>query len=265
MLFAAFRLTLRLAKQARRAYIAHKGLEKASRLARVRRAHKKLDRELDETREKARRSGEDFGRAREGMLGFAAAVGALSQSGRELGRSGVIQLRFRTNAHQVADELERLEAEIEDAARRTMQKAVQLVQAEAQRRAPVDTGTLRRSITGQVQPLGARKVGGLGATKAGNAFPGQKVGPVGTVGTKLNYGAAVEYGRRPGKRPPTAALKGWARRKTGDERNAYRIAKRIGERGTSPQPYLEPALEAKRGEIQRMFERELGNVLKRFQ
>ncbi|MDP9379026.1 MAG: hypothetical protein M3Q29_02550 [Chloroflexota bacterium] len=98
--------------------------------------------------------------------------------------------------------------------------------------------------------------GGLGA---------QKVGLVGTVGTKLNYGAAVEYGRKPGKRPPTAALKGWARRKTGDERNAYRIAKRIGERGTSPQPYLEPALEARRGEIQRMFERELGNVLKRFQ
>ncbi len=264
MLFAAFRLTLRLAKQARRAYIAHKGLEKASRLARVRRAHKKLDRELDETREKARRSGEDFGRAREGMLGFAAAVGALSQSGRELGRSGGIQLRFRTNAHQVADQIDALEAELEDAARRTMQKAVQLVQAEAQRRAPVDTGTLRRSITGQVRPLGARKAGGLGATKAAG-LGAQQVGLVGVVGTKLSYARAVEYGRRPGKRPPTASLRGWARRKTGSADNAYPVARAIGRRGTRPQPFLEPALEAKRGEIQRMFERELSAVVRRFQ
>ncbi len=199
---------------------------------------------------------------------LANAAGRLEQSASQLGklgRSGVIDVRIRTNAHEVADELGALEAELEGAARRTMQKAVQLVQAEAQRRAPVDTGTLRRSITGQVQPLGARKAGGLGATKAGNAFPGQKVGPVGTVGSKVNYARAVEFGRRPGKQPPTARLRGWARRKTGSADNAYRIARAISKRGTSPQPYLEPALEAKRGEIQRMFERELGNVLKRFQ
>ncbi|MDP9381234.1 MAG: HK97 gp10 family phage protein, partial [Chloroflexota bacterium] len=205
------------------------------------------------------------GRAREGMLGFAAAVGALSQSGRELGRSGGIQLRFRTNAHQVADQIDALEAEIEDAARRTMEKAVLMVQAEAQRRAPVDTGTLRRSITGQVRPLGAQPAGSLSARKVGNAFPGQKVGTVGVVGTKLNYARAVEFGRRPGKRPPTARLRGWARRRTGSADNAYPVARAIGRRGTRPQPFLEPALEARRAEIQRMFERELSAVVRKFQ
>ncbi len=259
-MFGIVRLGLRLAKFARRAFVATKALRVVGgRSKRLRRPVEKAEKETEKIDRDARGTQESFNE-------LANAVGRLSQSGSQLGRSGVIRLQFRTNAHEVADKLERLEAEIEDAARRTMEKAVLLVQAEAQRRAPVDTGTLRRSITGQVRPLGAQKVGGMvGSRKAGSTFGGQKVGLVGTVGTKLNYGAAVEYGRKPGKRPPTAALKGWARRKTGDERNAYRIAKRIGERGTSPQPYLEPALEAKRGEIQRMFERELGNVLKRFQ
>ncbi len=219
-----------------------------------------------------RKHAEEVSRHAKGVQGafneLANAAGRLEQSASQLGklgRSGIIQLRVRTNAHEVVGELERLEAELEGAALRATEKAVLLVQGEAQRRAPVDTGALRRSITGQVRPLGAKPVGSLSARKVGNAFPGQKVGLVGTVGTKLSYARAVEFGRRPGKRPPTAALKGWARRKTGSADNAYRIAKRIGERGTSPQPYLEPALEAKRGEIQRMFERELGNVLKRFQ
>ncbi len=212
----------------------------------------------------------------ESFARLANAAGRLEQSASQvgkLGRSGVIQLRVRTNARQVADQIDALEAELEDAARRTMEKAVLMVQAEAQRRAPVDTGTLRRSIATQVRPLGAQKVGGLGATKAGGLgasrmpVKGSAVAALytGVVGTNLRYARAVEFGRRPGKRPPTASLRGWARRKTGSADNAYRIAKRIGERGTSPQPYLEPALEAKRGEIQRMFERELGNVLKRFQ
>ncbi len=248
-MFGLLRISLRLAKFARR------------RIGGRRRRSEPHVAEMEKHTEKISR---DAKGVQESFNELANAAARLEQSASQLGRSGVIDVRIRTNAHQVADDLERLEAEIEDAARRTMEKAVLSVQAEAQRRAPVDTGTLRRSLTGQVRPLGARKAGGLGTTKAAG-LGAQKVGTVGTVGTKLSYARAVEFGRRPGKRPPTAALKGWARRKTGDERNAYRIAKRIGERGTSPQPYLEPALEAKRGEIQRMFERELGNVLKRFQ
>ncbi len=115
-----------------------------------------------------------------------------------------------------------------------------------------------------MRPLGARKAGGLGATKAAG-LGAQQVGLVGVVGTKLSYARAVEYGRRPGKRPPTASLRGWARRKTGSADNAYPVARAIGRRGTRPQPFLEPALEAKRGEIQRMFERELSAVVRRFQ
>ncbi len=136
-------------------------------------------------------------------------------------------------------------------------------------RRPIPAGrdespTPAETPTPTVRPLGARKVGGLGATKAAG-LGAQQVGLVGVVGTKVHYAAAVEYGRRPGKRPPTRELKRWAKRKLGDESLAYVVARKIGREGTRPQPYLEPALEARRGEIVRMFERELGNVLKRFQ
>lgn len=49
----------------------------------------------------------------------------------------------------------------------------------------------------------------------------------------------VEWGRRPGKRPPASALVEWCRRHSmvGAE---FALAKRIGERGIAPRPFTTP-------------------------
>lgn len=64
----------------------------------------------------------------------------------------------------------------------------------------------------------------------------------GVVAVGEEYGGAVEFGRRPGKRPPAAPLERWAAVKLGAPGAGFAIAKKIGERGTKAQPFLEPAM-----------------------
>jgi hypothetical protein len=54
------------------------------------------------------------------------------------------------------------------------------------------------------------------------------------------YALYVELGTDP-HYPPVSALRGWARRKLGDENLAYAVVKAIGKKGTKPQPFLRPA------------------------
>lgn len=49
----------------------------------------------------------------------------------------------------------------------------------------------------------------------------------------------IEYGRAPGYVSPEH-LKGWARRKLGDEGAAYPVAKKISKEGFEPQPFVRP-------------------------
>lgn len=64
-------------------------------------------------------------------------------------------------------------------------------------------------------PAGVSGEGGLRGSIAGEVVTmGQEVR--GTVGTPLEYGKVIEYGRRPGKAmPPVAPIALWARRKLG--------------------------------------------------
>ncbi len=82
---------------------------------------------------------------------------------------------------------------------------------------PVNSGSLRGSIEANVKGSGVKYQGELT--------------------TPLPYGEAVEFGRKPGKPPPTAAIKMWVIRKgiaTGAEADsvAFLIARAIGKRGT---------------------------------
>lgn len=95
-----------------------------------------------------------------------------------------------------------------------MRRAALVVEAGAKRKAPVDTGRLRSSITSAVT------VTGFGAR-----------GVQGIVGTNVVYAPYMEFGTgtfagRPRvKMPPPAALEGWARRHGGA--NPYLIARAI--------------------------------------
>lgn len=117
-----------------------------------------------------------------------------------------------------------------DEMRTAMERSALAVQRRAMALAPVDTGTLRRSITRQVTPLHGR------------------------VGTNVPYAREVEFGRKPrGPLPAKGELIGWMRRKGIDVELEFVIRRAIAKRGTRAQPYLNPALEEHRAAIGREF------------
>jgi hypothetical protein len=89
-----------------------------------------------------------------------------------------------------------------------------------------------------------------------NAIRHDKVGPLHyAVRPHVIYGAFVEFGRPPGRRPGTSGgLTEWVRQKTGLtgddlDRKTFTIARAIGRKGIRPQPYMKPALDAHRDRI----------------
>lgn len=64
-----------------------------------------------------------------------------------------------------------------------------------------------------------------------------------TIFSDVNYAIYVEFGRRPGKKPPIQSLESWAKRHnlSGLE---YVIARSIGKKGIKPRPFLNPAYQS---------------------
>ena len=85
------------------------------------------------------------------------------------------------------------------------------------------------------------------------------------LGEVRGYADVVEYGRRAGRMPPPDALAAWAYKKFqlkdwGEAfRRAWLIARSIGRNGTKPHPYLTPAMENGKYEL----EREVRNAIRR--
>ena len=52
------------------------------------------------------------------------------------------------------------------------------------------------------------------------------------------YGIFVEYGRSSGKQPPLNVIYQWCRSKNIDTKYAFPIAKKIGEEGLPPHPFI---------------------------
>lgn len=92
-----------------------------------------------------------------------------------------------------------------------------------------------------------------------------------------NYAAAVEFGRKAGKAPPTSILEGWVMKKgladsftaSGNRRRrgasfaqkvksiAFLIARKISKYGTKPAPYFQPAIDQYRSQIIGILKREV--------
>lgn len=108
------------------------------------------------------------------------------------------------------------------------------IQSRAKVNAPVFRGLLRVSILRSVS-VDDRRI-------------------VGRVGSALTYAPVVEYGRASGWFPPVNELRIWARRKLGDERAGFLVARAIKKRGFKAQPYLLPALEAAKPRVQLIFD-----------
>lgn len=75
----------------------------------------------------------------------------------------------------------------------------------------------------------------------------------GVIGVGEKYGGAVEFGRRPGKMPPVAAIERWAAIKLGAPGAGFVIARKIGMKGTKPQPFVEPAFRSEAEKVVNYF------------
>lgn len=75
----------------------------------------------------------------------------------------------------------------------------------------------------------------------------------GLVAVGERYGSVVEFGRRPGKMPPVAPIERWASIKLGSPGAGFVIARKIGQRGTKANPYVEPAFKSEAGPVLNIF------------
>lgn len=119
-----------------------------------------------------------------------------------------------------------MQSEAEAVQRRDVKRSLVTIEGEAKRRAPVDRGPLRTSLTHETSVNGRS----------------------GRAGTNLEYAPAVELGSKP-HMPPIEPLKDWARRHGMPEEAGVVIAFKIAREGTKPKPFLFPAFEAERPEF----------------
>lgn len=124
--------------------------------------------------------------------------------------------------------------------RTAMSASLLLLEGDARRLAPRDTGRLQGSISSRISGVGANLQG--------------------EVGPSARYGFWVEFGRRPGRAPPIGAIAGWARRRG---MSPYPLARAIARRGIKPRPYMQPAFERDLGKIRQLFDQAGATVVAR--
>jgi len=140
--------------------------------------------------------------------------------------------------------LPQLPQRLRDATMRAMQESAILMQSYAKLYAPVFRGLLRVSIAQNVSAESSRITG--------------------EVGSSLVYASVLEEGRNPwpgAMPPPSGDLRTWVRRKLGDERLAFVVARAIKRRGFRAQPYLRPALLGATPRIQNIFQTRIMETL----
>lgn len=121
-----------------------------------------------------------------------------------------------------------------------MVRSAAAVERDAKANVVVDTGTLRRSIATEVLPLEAR------------------------IGSNQQHARPVEEGRRPGApMPPSGSLLGWMNRHGIPAEAEFVIRRAIARRGIPSRPYLVPALESNRRNIEREFAAAADRINKR--
>lgn len=138
-------------------------------------------------------------------------------------------------------------------ARRFLTRTGNEIVKQAKPLVPVNTGTLKRTVTKVV----------------GNETP---VPTTVVVGTNITYAPFVEFGRKPGRMPPVAPIDFWVRRKNkiGPDvdisRQVYIVRRTIGRRGVKERPFLRDGTTAAVPMIQRfvqVFADELEEAYKR--
>lgn len=123
-----------------------------------------------------------------------------------------------------------------------MRRAALLIERDAKKNAPVDTGRLRSSISSEIRTEG---------------IGGEKV--IGVVGSNVVYAAAVELGSRP-HFPPPGVLDAWVSRHGGGD--AFLVARAIARRGTKPSKFLQRAFESNQVKIVRLLDTAVSEIVR---
>jgi hypothetical protein len=114
---------------------------------------------------------------------------------------------------------------------KAMETSLLLIERDARSHVRQDTRALMGSISHSIKQRGSSIEGKVGPSK--------------------DYGYFVEYGRKPGKQPPIAAVEGWARR---HGISPFLVARAIGRKGTKAKPFMAPALEKNERRIHDLFD-----------
>lgn len=120
------------------------------------------------------------------------------------------------------------------------------IASDAKRKAPVNLGTLRQSITTQASGLTAETF------STSSYAPYVEFGTGGKVNIPAGYEneAALYKNKKGGKFVDfLKAIKLWVKRKGIPEKAAYPIAKSILEKGISPQPFMIPSYEEEKPKL----------------
>lgn len=120
---------------------------------------------------------------------------------------------------------------------RAVRDSVLIVQRDARKNSPVNTGMLRASILPEV------------------AISGSEV--TGVVGSNVKYAPFMEYGTRP-HWVPIAALEVWARR---HGMKAFLVARAIARKGLKPRKFLTNAFNDNRDRIVRIFDKAVNRIV----
>lgn len=128
-----------------------------------------------------------------------------------------------------------------------MHGVVQHMRSEVIDNTPAAFGTLRASISGEVQSMAS--------------------GMLGIVGTPQPYAVPVELGTKP-HMPPVQPLQDWVRQKLGlsgkEGRSvAFAIARKISKKGTKGHFMFRDAFEANAAEVQRQFDQTVSRIVAR--
>lgn len=133
-----------------------------------------------------------------------------------------------TGVDKTINNLNRVQAGI--TSEKPAEQTASLLEREAKKHTPVDTGNLRNSITTKVTTQDDRVIG--------------------VIGSNVKYAMAFEKGTRP-HFPPTRALEGWARRHGAV---AFLVARAISKRGTKGYFMFQKALEDNQRRVIQFFE-----------
>lgn len=175
----------------------------------------------------------------------------------------MLRLTIRVDAQRLAQELARVPGRLRIALARGLRRASEVVVKEAKlnlrANRSMNTGALAASIGYRVDETKLLSTIGPGLVSKAGASADQ------------NYGAFVEYGRKPGRMPPPIALRQWIRRKMGRDpdgpglrgtgRLGFIIARAIAAKGTKPAPFLAPAMNTSQGRMAAAFENELAREI----